>query len=207
MGRRARMRKLREEDLEELAEQLEAEPEKARRSAGPAKQAPGRSTRRSSCRRPLGNRAVGAVLSRWPGFGAPPVAQWPKEQQMIVDGTVIPIESFQRGGPSARHGHGHERQPEPKPGSSPVPARSSSCSRWASLGRPAPAGDPGPRRTRRSRSSIPTKDGKGIRFILTDVLISNYSISSSGDNPLESLALNFKKREFSQDPPPPSGRR
>ena len=29
MGRRARMRKLREEDLEELAEQLEAEPEKA----------------------------------------------------------------------------------------------------------------------------------------------------------------------------------
>ena len=54
---------------------------------------------------------------------------------------------------------------------------------------------------------IPTKDGKGIRFTLTDVLISNYSISSSSDNPLESLALNFKKREFSQDPPPPAGRR
>ena len=54
---------------------------------------------------------------------------------------------------------------------------------------------------------IPTKDGKGIRFTLTDVLISNYSISSGGASPLESLALNFKKREFSQDPPPPSGRR
>ena len=37
------------------------------------------------------------MLSRWPGFGGTLVAQWPKEPQMIVDGTVIPIESFQEG--------------------------------------------------------------------------------------------------------------
>ena len=54
---------------------------------------------------------------------------------------------------------------------------------------------------------IPTKDGKGIRFILTDVLISGYSVSKDSDSPLESVSLNFKKREFSQDPPPPGGRR
>ena len=94
MGRRARMRKLREEDLEELAEQLEAEPEKAAPQA--TKQAP-EVEKALELQKTVGNRAVGAALQRWPVFGGPLLAQWPKEPQMIVDGQVIPIESFQEG--------------------------------------------------------------------------------------------------------------
>ena len=67
MGRRARMRKLREEDLEELAEQLEAEPEKA---APQATKSATTVDKALELQKTAGNRAVGAALSRWPGFGA-----------------------------------------------------------------------------------------------------------------------------------------
>jgi type VI secretion system secreted protein Hcp len=38
-----------------------------------------------------------------------------------------------------------------------------------------------------------------LKYKLTDVLISGYSISSGGDRPNESLSLNYAKIEFAQD--------
>jgi len=200
MGRRARMRKLREEDLEELAEQLEAEPEQASQQA--TKQAT-TVDKALELQKTAGNRAVGAALSRWPMFGAPMLAQWPKQPQMIIDGQVIPLESFQdatrsSGGSSSGN---INKQDHTGPGEVVVTIK---------MGKYSPglfqraAGSSGYKTV---EIVIPTKDGKGIRFILTDVLISSYSVGSGADSPLESLALNFKKREFSQDPPPPAGRR
>lgn len=204
MGRRARMRKLREEDLEELAEQLEVEPEKATALAQDTKQAPA-VDKALELQKSAGNRAVGAMLSRWPGFGAPLIAQWPKEPQMIVDGTVITIESFQEGvqahGTATGSSGTQNRTGATGPGEIIVMLKMGKHS--ADLLLQATRG-PGYKTV---EIVIPTKDGKGIRFTLTDVQISNYSISGSGASPLESLALNFKKREFSQDPPPPAGRR
>jgi len=202
MGRRARMRKLREEDLEELAEQLEAEPEKA---APQATKSATTVDKALELQKTAGNRAVGAALSRWPGFGATLVAQWPKEPQMIVDGTVIPIESFQEGiqarGTATGTSGNQNNTGTTGPGEIIVTLKMGKHS--ADLLLQATRG-PGYKTV---EIVIPTKDGKGIRFTLTDVLISNYSISGGGASPLESLSLNFKKREFSQDPPPPSGRR
>ena len=61
MGRRARMRKLREEDLEELAEQLEAEPEKA--AVRRRRSRPRAVDKALELQKTAGNRAVGAMLS------------------------------------------------------------------------------------------------------------------------------------------------
>ncbi len=52
-----------------------------------------------------GNRAVGAALGRWPMWFSKPHAQWPKEPQVIVDGTAIPMVSFSWG-ESTGHGAG-----------------------------------------------------------------------------------------------------
>jgi len=38
-----------------------------------------------------------------------------------------------------------------------------------------------------------------LKYKLTDVLISGYSISSGGDRPTESISLNYAKIEFAQD--------
>lgn len=38
-----------------------------------------------------------------------------------------------------------------------------------------------------------------LKFKLTDVLVSGYSMSSGGDRPSESLSLNYAKIEYAQD--------
>jgi type VI secretion system secreted protein Hcp len=38
-----------------------------------------------------------------------------------------------------------------------------------------------------------------LKYKLSDVLISGYSVSSGGDRPTESLSLNYAKIEFAQD--------
>ena len=211
MGRKARMRKmLREEDVEELEELLEektaksqAEPEAD--TAKSAKADP--AARVLELQKAAGNRAVGAALSRWPVFGAPAVAQWPKEAQMILDGTPISIESIQEGiqgsgtGSSTTSGN-MNKSGATGPGELIVMLKMGKHS--ADLLRQSQTG-PGYKTV---EIVIPSKDGKsGVRFILTDVLISNYSISSGRNSPTESLELSFKKREFSHDAPPPNGRR
>ena len=214
MGRKARMRRLRRDELDELLEQEQAEAAKAAPQAesevepDATKATPQDSPARVlELQKTVGNRAVGAALSRWPVLGTAPLPQWPKEPQMIVDGTAIPIESYQEGiqaSSTAGSSTGGHRQNGPGatgPGEIVVMLKlgkhSSAFLMQASRG-------PGYKTV---EIVIPTKDGKGIRFILTDVLISGYSVSKDSDSPLESVSLNFKKREFSQDPPPPGGRR
>jgi type VI protein secretion system component Hcp len=136
-------------------------------------------------------------------FGAQQVAQWPKERQLILDGAVVPLESFQEqqrsmspssaaGAPSKDGGTG--------PGEIVVTIKQGKWS--ADLFRQSLSGSG----YKTVELVVPGKDGKGIRIILSDVLISSYSVSDAdgrGDAPLESLSLSFRKREFSQDPPPP----
>ena len=211
MGRKARMRKmLREEDPEELQELLEekaakphAEPEAE--TAKSAKADP--AARVLELQKTAGNRAVGAALSRWPRFGAPAVAQWPKESQMILDGTSIPIESIQEAiqgsgtGSSTTSGN-MNKSGATGPGEIIVTLKMGKHSSDLLLQSQTGSG------YKTVEIVIPSKDGKGgFRFILTDVLISNYSISSGLSSPTESLELSFKKREFSHDAPPPNGRR
>ena len=126
MGRRARMRtKLREEELEELEERLEKtepgpaaeekaeEKEAAQKTPGAPEAADGPAARVLELQKTVGNRADRPALARWPLFAAPPVAQWPKHLEMVIDGkTVIPLESAQMGDRSPRDElHGHRRQP------------------------------------------------------------------------------------------------
>jgi type VI protein secretion system component Hcp len=206
------MRKLlREEDLEELLEQSEAEPAKKAAPTAEAETDGAKATPEDPRARVLelqktaGNRAVGAALSRWPVFGAVQ-ATWPKERQMILDdGTAIPIESFQEatGGTNvvtSSTSGSPNRTSFTGPGEIVVTVKMGKYS--TDLFRQAASGSG----YKTVEIVIPTKDGKGIRFILTDVLISSYSVSGhggAGDAPLESLSLSFKKREFNQDPPPP----
>jgi hypothetical protein len=183
MGRRARMRKLREEDLEELAEQLEAEPEKAAVSQGGKQATP--VDKAIELQKTAGNRAVGAALQRWPVFGGPLIAQWPKEPQMIVDGQVIPIESFQEG------------------------IQASTGTGTGTSGNQNKTGATGPGeiivtlKMGKHSADLLLQATRGPGYKTVEIVIP----TKDGNNPLESLALNFKKREFSQDPPPPAGRR
>ena len=220
MGRRARMRtKLREEELEELDERLEKtepgpaaeekadqEKEVAQKTPGAPEAADGPAARVLELQKTAGNRATGQALARWPMLGAPqPVAEWPKHLEMIIDGkTVIPIESAQLGNRQAlTNATGTGADPE-----KPVDERGELIvtlkqGDWSTgLFRESLYG----RGFKTVEIVFPGKDGKGVRFILEDVLISSYSVSGHGgadlDSPMESLTLNFKKRTFSQDPPP-----
>ncbi len=220
MGRRARMRtKLREEELEELEERLEktepgpaaeekAEQEKEaeQKTPGAPEAADGPAARVLELQKTAGNRATGAALARWPLLGAAqPVAEWPKTLEMIIDGkTVIPLESAQLG--QQRHmtnatGRGIEQDKSLDVGGEMVVTLKQG--KWSSdLFRESLSG----RGFKTVEIVFPGKDGKGLRVILEDVLIANYSVSGHGgadhDSPVESLSLNFKKRSLSQDPPP-----
>jgi type VI secretion system secreted protein Hcp len=199
MGRRGRIRRLREEDLEELLEQEEAAPEKA-----PAKAAQPETpvARVLDLQKTAGNRATGAALARWPFFGvASATAQWPKERQLILDGEALPLESVQEAvGRNATLG-------SPGP-----PTREADVKAAGEIFVTIKVGDWSTGLFKASMSGksyktveivLPGKDGRGVRWILTDVMISGYSTSSAGGDPVQTLTLNFKNREFSQSPPPP----
>ncbi len=221
MGRRARMRtKLREEELEELEERLEktepgpaaeekAEQEKEaeQKTPGAPEAADGPAARVLELQKAAGNRATGAALARWPLLGVPqPVAEWPKTVEMIIDGkTVIPLESAQLANQrqmtsATARGTDREQQVVDESGEIVVTLK---MGKWSSdLFRESLYGHG----YKTVEIVFPGKDGKGLRVILEDVLIANYSVSGHGgadhDSPVESLSLNFKKRSLSQDPPP-----
>jgi type VI protein secretion system component Hcp len=221
MRRRARLRsKLRHdhdvEELEELLEQAGPGPAAEEKAAEEAKEdatksAPADVAKQDpsaagvlALQKTAGNRAVGAMLSRWPVLGTQQLAQWPKEPQLILDDTVIPLESFQE----------QVRNPTTAVGAGSTAPRDEDLKGPGDIVVAIKMGKYSPDLFQRSLKGngyktvqivMPTKDGKGFRIILADVLISSYSVGASGahDNaPYESLTLSFKKREFSQDPPP-----
>jgi type VI protein secretion system component Hcp len=124
---------------------------------------------------------------------------------MIIDGkTVIPLESAQLG--QQRHmtnatGRGIEQDKSLDVGGEMVVTLKQG--KWSSdLFRESLSG----RGFKTVEIVFPGKDGKGMRVILEDVLISSYSVSGHGgadhDSPMDSISLNFKNRTFSEDPPP-----
>src|SRR3954469_7620202 len=202
MGRKARMRKLlRDEDEEELLRDPKlAEADEAKAGAKPQQQPDDPVARTLDLQKPAGNRAVGAALARWPLFAAPqPVAQWPKHLEMVLDGkVVIPLESAQLGTSRQLTSTSANREkPVQESGEMVVTLRQGEWS--TDLFHESLSG----RGYTTVEVVFPGKDGKGLRVILADVVIANYSVGAGGsDGPLETLALNFKKREFSEDPPP-----
>jgi hypothetical protein len=204
MGRRKRIHQLREEldELEGLQHKTDRtavaekdDEDKAKeKDQQPVLQKEDPVARTLELQKTAGNKAVGAALARWPLLGAPaaPAAQWPKQLEMIIDGkTIIPLESAQIGVQQhltdATADDSGEMVVTLKEG------------KWSSdLFRESLYG----RGYKKVEIVFPGKDGKGLRVILEDVLISGYSISGGKDGPMDSLTLNFKKRTFSQDPPP-----
>jgi hypothetical protein len=214
MARRLRIRKLREEldELEQLqhpdAEKADEGPEEDKaKEPTAALQHEDPVTRTLELQKAAGNKAVTATLARWPLLAAPapPVGEWPKQLEMVIDGkTVIPLESAQWG--SNRHltdPTGTSVSREKEKDESGEMMVSLKLGEWSTdLFKESLYGHG----YKKVEIVFPAKDGKGFRVILSDVLISGYAISGHGagdySGPMESLALNFKKREFSQDPPP-----
>jgi len=135
-----------------------------------------------------GNRAVGAALSRWglPWFPATAAPQWPKEPQVIVDGLVIPLESFSwaEGGTSTAPGQAQFND---------VHIMTTLGDHSPELARRITNGEP----IRTVVIVMPGRDGKGFTVTLHDGVITSYSISEKH----ESWSLNFRKKEFGQEPP------
>jgi Type VI secretion system effector, Hcp len=198
MGRRSRIRRMREEDLEELLEQDQGEENAPAKVAQPDTPV----NRALDLQRTAGNRAVGAALQRWPFFGLPQAtAQWPKERQLILDDTVIPMESFADRAANAAvmtPGSGAGK-PNDATGEGEVVV-TIDLGDWS--GDLSQANIKG-KHYKTVQLVIPGKDGRGVRWILTDVMISALTTSSGGERPVQSLQLHFMKREFSQAPPPP----
>jgi type VI protein secretion system component Hcp len=208
MGRKARMRRLlREEDLEELLEQ--AEPEAKQAVAAKAENEDAPAAKVLELQKTAGNRAVGAALDRWALPWIPQAAQqqatWPKEPQLIIDGKmVIPLEAYSEGNQNTSVGSvgSSEREPEKDrftgPGEMHVVFNLNELA--AELARATAEG----KHYDSVQIVVPFKDGNGIRWILTDVMISGYQVgsASSGKDPVVALSLSFKKRELARTPPP-----
>ena len=144
-----------------------------------------------------GNRATGAALARW-GMASFPLGampRWPKEPEAVFDGDlVVPLTSYStsasRAGSSGASGSAEPR--ESAGGTMEITTR---------------VGDHTPRLVRAAASGehfatlelVVPGPGGGIRFTLTDVMLTSYHVS--GD--LETYSLHFAKREFSTSPPTP----
>src|SRR5215218_3323616 len=140
--------------------------------------------------RTAGNHAVGAALDRWALPWVPAAPQWPKERQVIFDGTAIPLLSFSfGGGESAGAGGGPGRASiREATVSVPVGTHSSEFSLATAEGRPF------------AKVVIVTPKGEsGVTITLTDVLIA----SATGSGEMQTLQLNFGGDELSSSPPQP----
>lgn len=189
-----RKRRRREERLEEEDRQQGREPaqENVLERERPREKEATPADRVLGLQKTAGNRAVGAALSRWglPWLPLAAAPQWPKEPQVIVDGVVIPLESFS-----------WAEQPGVATGGSSLEAR-----RFNDINVMTTLGDHSADLARKTTSGerietvvivMPGKDGKGYTLTLHDVYISGYSISAQH----ESWSMNFGKKEFSQAPP------
>lgn len=199
-----RKRRRREERLEEEEEQQGREParesvlEKERpkereRDATPA-------DRVLDLQKTAGNRATNAAISRWgfPWLPATAAPQWPKEPQVILDGTVIPISSWSWNDPSpgvgSGTGLGKAELGRDISISTEVGRHSADLQLRTAEGRPFKV----------VYIVVPGKDGKGVTIKLENVMITSYSISgdSAGSDPVDTWSLSYEKRELTQAPPP-----
>ena len=207
MKRKARMRKmLREEDVEELVKQIQEEPA-AQKAAPAADKTATPADKVLELQKAAGNNAVGALLQRWGGPATAMAAQqpqWPKEAQLIIEGFVLPLESYSEVANSNTSSVG-EREGTTRPDTDRFKGPGEivvvlKLGAWAAdLQKAMLQG----KEHKSVQVVVPAKDGKGIRWILTDVVISSYQVGSGGGkDPHVTLTLNFKKREFAQTPPP-----
>ena len=204
MGRKARMRKLlREEDVEELLAQAEAEPETATATKPPKAETPVDKT--LELQKSAGNRAVAAALQRWGGPGtmlaAQQQAKWPKVPQLLVGGKAYALEAWNDAGRTpggAVGGAGRHDEEDNALGAGEfivvLDLENFADEVAKAIGRN--------QHYTTVEIVVPTKDGKGFRWILTDVLITSYQVSS-GAKPSVTLTLSFRKRELAHSPPPP----
>ena len=188
-----RKRRRREERLEEEEEQGREPPQQAvqekerEREATPA-------DRVLELQKTAGNRATTAALSRWgfPWFPATAAPQWPKEPQVIVDGKVIPLQSWSWSTHSPGTGSGGTGAG--KAHFDGVNVTTAMGDHSAELALKTAEGQ----HIKTVLIVVPGKDGKGVTLTFTDVLIMSYSISGDA----ESWSLSFATKEFSQSPPP-----
>jgi Type VI secretion system effector, Hcp len=183
-----RKRRRREEELEEERDQEQQEERpRERKDATPAAPA----DRALELQKTAGNRAVGAALSRWgmPWVPQTVAPQWPKEPQVIVDGTVIPMSSFSWSDPQGGTGTSLGKPRSDGEVSITTTIGDHSADLW--------------RRTAEGREFktviivMPHKNGTGVTITLTEATVSSYQVSGQ----TETWGLHFQKREFSQSPP------
>jgi hypothetical protein len=183
-----RKRRRREEELEEQEER--EQPQEREREIATE---PTPADRVLELQKTAGNRAVGAAIARWglPWLPMTAAPQWPKEPQVIFDGTVLPLSSWSWSDGSAGAGAGSTGPGKAQLNEVQVSTTMGTHSAELML-RTAEG-----RHFKTVMIVVPGKDGKGLTLTFTDVLISSYQIS--GD--LETWSLSFATKEFSQSPP------
>ena len=209
---RRRRRKFHHEELEPplerpdpTAEKAQAEDEKTQDGHPGAEHAGagGPHERLLELQKTAGNRAVGAVLDRLAHDAAHAAPAggggWPREKQIMFDGTGMPLESVNLGVVGAPHPGGGFRTPKPDefggPGEISVVLPDGG---WlADLSRAFEYGEP----YKTVEIVVPAAGGGGLRLILTAVEISGFASSGGGDHPLVTVTLKFAKRTLSQKPP------
>ena len=193
-GRRKRRR--REERLEEQEPGRETAAEAEEEKERPREREDTPAAKVLELQKTAGNRAVGAALARWglpwiPVMAAP---QWPKEPQVILDGQVIPLDSWAW----AESGHtgtgtGTSGSQEPHSQYNEINVMTTLGDHSSDLALSITQG----KQIKTVVIVIPGKDGKGFTITLTDALITTYSISGRS----ESWGISFAKKEFGQSPP------
>jgi hypothetical protein len=210
MAQRKRRRKFHFEELEGLherpdptADKAQAEEEKTldgHHGGEPA--AGGPHEHLLELQKTAGNRAVGAVLERMAHDAAHAAPAggggWPKEKQIIFDGTGVPLESVNLGVVGATSPGGGSRTPKPDefggPGEISVVLPDGG---WLNdLSRAHKRGEP-----YKTVEIIVPGPGGGLRLILTAVVIRGFASSGGGQHPLATVTLQFEKRTLSQKPP------
>ena len=194
-----RRKRRREEELEEEERQQHQEQQDAT-------QAPA-ADRVLDLQKSAGNRATAAALDRWTlpwaRQTAPPVAKWPKEAQAVFDGKlVVPIKSWSdpNAGPNVvgRSGQANRGDSE---GEGEIVIVTEMGDYVVDLHKATLAG----KRYGKVEIIVPGPNGTGIRVELENVYIVSYQ---TGGDPqhgggVQSFQLSFKKRKFSNAPPPP----
>ena len=147
-----------------------------------------------------GNRATTEAISRWgmPWLPLAAAPQWPKEPQLIADGTVIPILSWSWTDNSTGVGGGTGAG-KPDPGKE-ISISTSLGSHSADLLLRTAEGRP----FKTVYIVVPGKDGKGVSIELENVMITSYSTSgdSAGSGAVETYSLSYTKRKLTEAPPP-----